>query len=139
MGSWAELDAVYPPGALTPAAALVALVGTLEGAASVYVAGRPAPWLPGGLGYDPDLLARAERALVELPREQLLADARVLLTPRQRLGAALCLLDRALATATPEAVTRAEALLAGLGCDPDELAPHRRTLALLHDRAVFPQ
>ena len=41
MGSWSELDAVYPPGALTPAAALVACLGRLEGAASVYREGPP--------------------------------------------------------------------------------------------------
>lgn len=31
MGSWAELDANYPPGALTPATALVVALGHLAG------------------------------------------------------------------------------------------------------------
>lgn len=144
MGSWSELDAVYPRGALTPAAALVACLGHLEGAASVYregpPVGRTAAWLPRGLGYDPDLLSRAERYLAGVPLDQLLEEARDLLTPRQRLVLALNVTDRQLARPDEsERAARAAALIAGLAPDPDELVAHTRTLALVHDLSVFPQ
>jgi hypothetical protein len=144
MGSWAELDAVYPPGALSPAAALVACLGRLEGAQSVYREGPPvgrlAAWLPRGLGYDPDLLARAEHYLAQVPLDQLLEQARALLTPRQRFAVALNVLDRQLATPDDRArADRAAQIIAGLAPDTGELAAHRRTLALKNDLSVFPQ
>ena len=36
MGAWSELDAAYPPGALTPGAAFVAALAHLHGATSIY-------------------------------------------------------------------------------------------------------
>lgn len=139
MGSWAELDAVYPPGALTPGAALVALVGHVLGMGSVYGAEGPAGWLPRGLAYDRDLLARAERYLAELPLAQLLAEAAALLQPRQKLVAALNLIDAQQLAGDPAAEARAAQILAGLGADAEQLAAHRRTLALKNDLALFPQ
>lgn len=140
MGSWSDFDAIYPPGALTPATALVAALGHLAGAASVYQAGHPAAWLPAGLAYDSDLLARAERHLAEVPLDQLLEEARALLTPRQKLAVALNLIDRQIAAGdTPAQRALAGRIIAGIGADTDQLEAHRRTLALKSDLSVFPQ
>lgn len=140
MGSWAELDAIYPPGALTPAAALAVALSHQVGATSMYVGGRAAPFLPAGLGYDADLLSRAERYLAEVPLEQFLAEARELLSARQKLVVALQLIDRQLAAGDPPAgralVGR---LIAGIGADADAVTAHRGTLALKNDLAIFPQ
>jgi len=46
MGSWTELDAIYPPRKLTPATALVVALGQLVGATSVYEGERLATFLP---------------------------------------------------------------------------------------------
>lgn len=136
MGSWAELDAVYPPGALTPATALVVAVGHLAGARSVRAGGGLAPFLPTGLGYDADLLGRAERYLAEVPLEQFLDEAAALLTARQKLVLALQLLDRASAAGGG---TLAARIIAGVGADEAQLAAHRATLALKNDLEIFPQ
>lgn len=101
MGSWTELDATYPPGALTPATALVVALGHQARARSVYADGRRAPFLSPGLGYDADLLGRAERYLSAVDLEQFLAEARALLSARQKLIVALQLLDRQLADGDP--------------------------------------
>ena len=140
MGSWIELDANYPPGALTPATALVVALCHLVGATSVYADGRLAPFLPDGLGYDADLLGRAERYLDEVSLEQFLAEAAALLSPRQKLVVALQLLDRQLA-AGDRADQRAllNQLLAGIGANADALARHRATLALKNALELFPQ
>ncbi|HMQ31314.1 MAG TPA: hypothetical protein PKD53_11330 [Chloroflexaceae bacterium] len=140
MGSWTELDATYPPGALTPATALVVALGHQAGAASVYAEGRPAPFLPAGLGYDPDLLGRAERYLGEVPLEQFLAEARALLTAHQKLVLALQLSDRQLAAGDPpQGRALVGRIVAGVGADADALAGHLATLALKNDLARFPQ
>ncbi|NTU83999.1 MAG: hypothetical protein HGA45_32280 [Chloroflexales bacterium] len=140
MGSWSDLDAVYPPGALTPATALVAALGHLAGATSVYQGGRPAGWLPAGLAFDSDLLARAERYLNQVPLDQLLAEACALLTPRQKLAVALILIDRQIAAGdAPAPRALAGRIIAGIGADTDQLEGHRRTLALKNDLSIFPQ
>jgi hypothetical protein len=140
MGSWAELDAIYPPGALTPATALVVALGHLEGARGVRADGRPAAFLPAGLGCDADLLGRAERYLAEVPVAQFLDEARALLSARQRLVVALQLLDRQLAAGDPPARRgRVRTLVDGLAVDAAALAAHRATLALKNDLELFPQ
>jgi hypothetical protein len=140
MGSWTELDANYSPGMLTPASALVVALGHLVSASSVYADGRLAPFLPAGLGYDTDLLGRAERYLGEVPLDQFLAEAAALLSPHQKLVVALQLLDRQLAAGDrPEQRALLSRLVAGIGVDADALAGHRTTLALKNDLERFPQ
>jgi hypothetical protein len=140
MGSWAELDANYPPGTLTPATALVVALGHLAGAQSVYADGRLAAFLPPGLGYDADLRGRAERYLGEVPLEQFLAQANALLSARQKLVLALQLLDRQLAAGDPpDRRGLLGQIITGIGVDTDTLASHRATLALKNELELFPQ
>lgn len=139
MGSWAELDAVYPPGKLTPGAALVVALGHVAGARSVYADGGPAPFLPAGLGYDADLLGRAERYLSEISLEQFLEEARELLSTRQKLVVSLQALDRGFAAGAGRGGAIAGRIVAGLGADEAQLAAHRATLALKNDLEIFPQ
>ncbi|MCS6883517.1 MAG: hypothetical protein RMK84_16270 [Oscillochloridaceae bacterium] len=140
MGSWTELDAIYPPGKLTPATALVVALGRLEGATDIYEGERLAAFLPPGLSYDADLIGRATRYLTEAPLEQFFAEAQALLSPRQRLVIALHVLDRALALGdTPARRERAAQIIAGIGADGDALAAHRPTLALKNDLGAFTQ
>ena len=140
MGSWSELDANYPPGALTPATALVVALGHLAGATSAYAEGRLAPFLPAGIGYDADLLRRVERYLSEVPLDQFLAEASALLSRGQKLVLALQLLDCQLAAGDPPGQRGlVEQLIAGLGVDADRLAAHRATLALKNALSLFPQ
>lgn len=141
MGSWTDFDANYPPGALTPATAFAVAFGHLYSAAGAYDAsGRPAAWLPRGLGYDHDLLTRIDRYMREVPLDAFLPEAAALLRPRQKLVLALNLLDTAWeAHERPEQHPRLSALLEGLGVDINALAGHRATLALLHDLSMFPQ
>lgn len=140
MGSWAELDANYPPDALTPATALIVALGHLAGVTSVYRDGKLASFLPAGLGYDADLLGRAERSLDEVPLDQFLVEAAALLSPRQKLVVALQLLDRQFAAGDPP-VRRVllHRLVAAVGADSDALATHRATLALKNELELFPQ
>jgi hypothetical protein len=140
VGSWAELDANYPPGTVTPATALVVALGHLAGATSVYADNGHAPFLPAGLSYDADLLGRAEHYLAEVPLDGFLAAAAALLSARQKLVLMLQLLDRQLAAGDP-AAGRAllERIAAGLGVEAEALAPHRGTLALKNDLGLFPQ
>lgn len=143
MGSWVELDAIYPPGALTPAAALLVALGHLEGADSVFGAdGRPAGFLPRrGIAYDADLLGRAERWLREVPLDAFLAEAAERLGPERRRIVLLNMLDRAAADGTiaPAAAALIAEVAAALGIPPDELAAYRRTLMLKNDLGAFPQ
>ncbi len=140
MGSWTDLDATYPPGALTPATALAVALGHQAGAASAYAGGGPAPFLPAGLGYDADLLGRIERYLAEVPLEQFLAEARALLSAHQKLVLSLQLLDRQLAAGDPPAGRAlVERIIAGVGADPDALAAPAAALALKNDLSRFPQ
>lgn len=140
MGSWSELDANYPPGALTPATALVVALGHLAGATSAYAEGRLDPFLPAGIGYDADLLGRVERYLSEVPLDQFLAEATALLSGGQKLVVALQLLDRQFAAGDPPSRRDLVAhVIAGLGVDADLLVSHRATLALKNDLSLFPQ
>ncbi|RRR76641.1 MAG: hypothetical protein EI684_02605 [Candidatus Viridilinea halotolerans] len=140
MGSWSELDAIYPPLALTPATVLVVALGHVAGATSIYNDGQLASFLPAGLGYDAELCARAEHYLATVPRARFLEESRALLSPRQRLIVALRLHERQLAAGNPSTSHPLVAqICAGLGVSPGDLAPHRATLALLHDHDSFAQ
>ncbi len=140
MGSWAELDANYPPGTLTPATALVVALGHLAGASSAAAGGGPTALLPAGISLTADLRSRSERYLAEVPLEQFLEQARALLSPRQRLIVALQLLDAQLAAGDPPwQRAMLSRLIAGLEVDSDTLSGHRATLALKNDLESFTQ
>ncbi len=145
MGSWAKLDANYPPGTLTPATALVVALGHLAGARSVYagaVGGPLAAFLPRrGLAYDQDLLARAERYLQEVPVDQFIAEAGGLLNARQKLCLAINLLDALLAAghAQPHDHAFFGQMLEGLGLTAEQIQPYWPALALKNDLTIFPQ
>jgi hypothetical protein len=145
MGSWAGLDANYPPGTLTPATAFVVALGHLTGAMSVYAdnaATRLAAFLPRhGLDYDHDLLTRAERYLGQVPIEPFLEEARTLLNREQTLCLALNLLDMALAQGVvrPGDHPRLAQLLEGLGLAAEQLQPYWQALAIKNDLGLFPQ
>lgn len=144
MGSWVELDARYPPEALTPATAFVVAVGHMVGATSVYANGSSAAladWLPRhGPDYDHDLLVRAERYLKEVGLEPFLHEACTLLFPRQKLCLALNLLDLALAARLPpDQQPRFTQLIEGLGMTMEQLRPYWQALVLKNDMSIFPQ
>jgi len=143
MGSWAELDAIYPPGALSPAAALIVALGHMAGASSIYAAdGRLADFLPRrGLSYDRELLARAEDYLGRVALEQFLEAARDLLNPEQKRCLALNLLDFALAESAgrPGERTLLAQMLEGLGIAAEQLQPYWQALAIKNDLSLFPQ
>ncbi len=137
MGAWTDLDANYPPGALTPATALVVALAHFAGAA--HDADAAVALLP-GLGYTPDLRERVARYLHEVPLDAFLAEARTLLSARQKLVIALHLLDAHLAAGAPtQGTALLQHLLSGIGVDPAELAAHQATLALKNDLTRFPQ
>ena len=145
MGSWAGLDANYPPGTLTPAAAFVVALGHLAGATSIYAdaaATRLAAFLPRhGLEYDHDLLTRAERYLREVPIEQFLEEARTLLNAEQKMCLALNLLDAALAQGAvrPGDHPRLTLILERLGVTVEQMRPYWQALAIKNDLSLFPQ
>jgi hypothetical protein len=145
MGSWTELDANYPPGTLTPAAAMIVALGHLAGARSVYAdADRHAlaAFLPThGLIYDLEVLTRAERYLDEVPVEAFLEQARAILNPEQRRCLMLNLLDRILAqgVARPEKHVFFGQALESLGMTVEQLQPYWQALVIKNDLSVFPQ
>lgn len=146
MGSWAELDAVYPPGALTPATAFVVALGHLASATSVYAdaeTGALASFMPHpgrGLKPDRDILARAERYLREVDVADFLSEARSRLNPTQLRCLLLNLLDTILASGQrPEDHPRFRLLLEGLGATAEQLQPYRQALTLKNDLTIFPQ
>ncbi|MEN9937822.1 MAG: hypothetical protein RLZZ387_4401 [Chloroflexota bacterium] len=143
MGSWAELDATYPPDSLTPAAGFVAALGRLAGAKSVYRAepgGGLAEFLPRhGIDYDMDLLTRAERSLRDAPDDTLLAELAGLLNQGQKLCLALTLVGRAACGEHAAHPAFAEMAVAALGLSAQELDAARRTPGLASDLSVFPQ
>jgi hypothetical protein len=136
MGSWTDLDATYPPGRLTPAAAFVVAVARLRGMRSVFVApGQLVPELRRiPLPYDADLLERAERFLT-IPLGAYLAEAAAVLRPAQRDALAAFLFAEAM-EATPAQRGLLAELLAhlGAGASAPALAPGSEV-----DLAIFPQ
>jgi hypothetical protein len=144
MGSWSELDAVYPPGALTPAGAFVLACAHLEGAHSMYAdpdSGQLASYLPAGISYDAEFCRRSEQLLRDLPLDEFLARAADVLNRQQKFCLALNLLDRTLAAQTGRRDLRPQfvQLSEGLGISMDELQPHIETLRLKNEVNLFPQ
>ncbi|MFQ3633966.1 hypothetical protein [Roseiflexus sp.] len=144
MGGWSELDAVYPPGALTPGAALVVALAHLYGATSLYDGdGALARFVPDarrGLALDRDLTDRIEQYLVRVPFDDFVREARERLNHQQLRCLALNLLDAVLSTGEhPEACSRYHALMEGLGIPADIITPYRHTLMLKNDLSIFPQ
>lgn len=143
MGSWNDLDAVYPPGALTPASAFVVAFGHLAGARSVYApAGGLAPFVGlrcAGLAATADLLERAERYLSAVSLEQFLAELPARLSPEQRRCLALNLLDTAAGRPPSERPALLEPLLQALELDPALLRRDREALQAKHDLELFAQ
>lgn len=146
MGSWIELDAYYPPGALTPAAAFLVALGHLAGATSAYAhaeAGELAAFWPRGLrgiAPDHDLIARVEHYLSSVPLDAFLTEACARLNTAQRHCLWLNLLDAGLRrTACPEELPYFTALLAGLGAPPEWVARHHLLLDQKNNLAIFPQ
>lgn len=139
MGSWAELDAVYPPGALSPAAALVVALGRQAGATSVYAPGARtlAAFAPEGIAYDAELIERAEH-FFGVPEDAFFAAADALLHRRQRLCLALRLLECARSGGARDAGFAGRAL-AALGIAEDDLPPSAAARAIIADLSIFPQ
>lgn len=144
MGAWSELDAVYPPGALTPGAAFVAALAHLYGATSIYDStGALMGFVPDprrGLARDHDLIERVERSLKHVPLDDFLREARERLNYTQRRCLALNLLDAALAAgASPDICARYHVLIEGLGIPAEMIEPYRPALTLKNDLSIFPQ
>jgi len=143
MGSWNELDAVYPPGALTPATAFVVAFGHLAGATSVYAPeGDLAAFVRrycAGLAPTADLLERAERFLGGVPLDQFAAELRARLTPEQRRCLALNLLDATQGRPAPARPATQELLLEALDLDQQLLRRYREVLLAKNELDVFAQ
>jgi hypothetical protein len=128
MGSWTELDAYYPPGALSPAAGLlVALARARGGGQGMPDRALVAGLVRRGLGCDADVLARAERYLGGVSEEQFLAELAGVLNRQQRR----CL-ARNLVASGRERPFVAQAL-AALAVPPEELS------GPAEDLSIFPQ
>lgn len=137
MGSWTELDAYYPPDALSPAAAYLVAFAHLYGLDAISSGdGHVHPRLARrshGIVPTADVLARATHWLAQ--PDAFLAQVGRTLNPQQRRCLALNLLDAAL----DEELPLPAGLLEALGCD---LGAFREALALLdakNDRSIFPQ
>jgi hypothetical protein len=121
MGSWTDLDANYPPGALTPATALVVALAHVAGAA--HDADAALALLP-ELGFIPGLHERTARYLHEMPLDTFLAEAHTLLSARQKLVIALRLHDAHRAADAPaERSLLLERIITGLGIPPIPVEP----------------
>lgn len=144
MGAWSELDAVYPPGALTPGATLLAALAHLHSARSLYdERGALARFVPDarrGLALDRDLIDRIEQHLARVSFDAFVREARERLNHQQRRCLALNLLDAVLAAGErPEAHPRYRALIEGLGITAEMIDPYRHALVLKNDLSIFPQ
>jgi hypothetical protein len=142
MGSWVELDAIYPPGALSPATALIVALAHLNETGSIYLDGKLADFLPKqGLAYDAEMIERAEHWLREHTQEEFLDEIGKVLGPEQRLVLMLNVLDRLFASglAMPERHPLYGRFLEALGLTPDVIAPYRAALVMKNNLAIFPQ
>ena len=137
MGSWSDLDAIYPPGTLSPASGLVVAIGHLLGAPSVYAAPHHgAPWVPEVFQTDQAVLARAEYWLHQ-PTARFWAEVRDRLFPQQRMVIALQLFDRASLSGIPPIIC--DELVAQLCLNSPDLAVYRVAIARKNDLSLFPQ
>jgi hypothetical protein len=137
MGSWTDLDADYPPGALTPATALVVALAHVAGVA--HDADAALALLP-ELGFIPGLYARTARYLHAVALEAFLAEARALLAPRQKHAIALRLHDAHRAAGAPaERMLLLEDIINGLGIALAELVAYEGAPARTSDLELFPQ
>lgn len=146
MGSWTELDATYPPGVLTPAAAFIVALGHLGGSTTIYAGpggDRLASFIPRGergLSLTADVLARAERYLREVPLDAFLAEAGERLSPQQ-LRCLLLNLRLVARNAAPGsgAAERFGTLADGLGATPELLQEDAWGIVTRDDLSIFPQ
>lgn len=147
MGSWAELDAIYPEGTLTPGTALVVALGYVSGATSVYAdreTGILAPFLTKqhlDRILSNDICKRAEVYLQERPRDTFLTEANRLLTRKQKLSILLTMLDAALArgVASPQTQPLFQQFFQAFDIGEEQLRPHLECLMLKNNADLFPQ
>lgn len=147
MGSWAELDARYEPGKLTPATAFIVALGHAVGATSVYADRErctPAAFLPPqGLGQVlyAGLLERAEPYLQDVPLDQFLTEAQLLLTNRQKLCILLHMLDIGFASGAeaPEGLPLFQQFCTAFAVDAAQIEPYVQGLRIKHNLNIFLQ
>lgn len=147
MGSWAELDAIYPEGKLTPATAFVVSLGHMIGADSVY-SDRETRTLAPFLTRDgvssllsADVLRRAEDYLQERPLDTFLDEANLLLITKQKLSILFNMIDLALeqGVAAPETHPRFTQFRQAFGITEEQIQPYVQGLALKRNLELFPQ
>lgn len=145
MGSWAELDAHYPPGTLTPALAYVVALTHGAGVRSVYESdGRRATFLPeiglGGVPYE-ILLRQAEEYLKNHSLQAFLAEAPPLLNREQKIAILGSVRDvaRAQGRAASEEHSIYQQMLAAFGMQPDQVSSALQDMPITPDEVLFPQ
>lgn len=147
MGAWPELDAIYPPGKLTPATAFVVALTYMVGADDIYLEeeeGSLAAFLPkhglGDVRYD-DLLDRADAYLQAASLEQFLAEAPHMLNKQQKMCILLNMFDSALADGmvAPEETDVFQQFLAAFDISMDQIRPYIEGLVIKHNLKVFTQ
>jgi hypothetical protein len=147
MGSWVELDAIYPEGKLTPATAFVVALGHMVGAESVYSDRETrtlAPFLTrSGVTsiLSADVLRRAEDYLQERSLATFLEEANLLLITKQKLSILFNMIDLALeqGIAAPETHPRFTQFLRAFGISVEQIQPYVQGLALKRNLELFPQ
>ncbi len=147
MGAWPELDAIYPPGKLTPAIAFIVALTYMVGADGVYLEeeeGSLAAFLPkhglGDVRYD-DLLDRADAYLQEASFDQFLAEVPPVLNKPQKLCILLNMIDSALADGivAPEETATFKQFLTAFDISMDQIRPYIEGLIIKHNLKVFTQ
>lgn len=147
MGAWAELDAIYPPGKLTPATAFIVALTYMVGADDVYLEeeeGSLAAFLPkhglGDVRYD-DLLDRAEAYLQAASLDQFLAEAPLVLNKQQKVCILLNMFDSALADGmvAPEETDVFKQFLKAFDISLSQIQPYIEGLMMKHNLKVFTQ
>jgi hypothetical protein len=146
MGSWAELDARYEAGSLTPALVLLVALTHTAGSSSVYSAdGSRAPFLPatqslGCVSYA-QLLQRAEAYLQSHSVEQFLREAPPLLNHEQKICMLANMADIAQrrVAAPPEEQPFFRQALAAFAVDAERVNAYQQESTRTHNLEIFPQ